>query len=78
VKASAKARVQTIATGKVELNLHASVPMSQASSSVTVSMTSGKAQAHVQAEEPPRKKLQVRRGPKGLPMLHLNGPAEEN
>jgi hypothetical protein len=40
-------------------------------------MTSGKAQAQVTAEEPPRKKLQVRRGPK-TPVLHVKAPGEEN
>jgi hypothetical protein len=40
-------------------------------------MTSGKAQAQVTAEEPPRKKLQDRRGLKA-PVLHMKGAREEN
>lgn len=51
--------------------------MSQAISSVTIKMTSGKAQAHVNAQEPPRKKLQARRAPKG-PLLQFKAAGEEN
>ncbi|KAG8097117.1 hypothetical protein GUJ93_ZPchr0013g34709 [Zizania palustris] len=60
IESNAKARVHTTSTGKVELNLKAFVPMSRTNSSVTVSMTSSKAQAQAHAQENPRKKLQVR------------------
>lgn len=77
VRSSAKAKVHTTSTGRVEINLHAIVPSSQASSSVTINMTSGKAQAHVEAQEPSRKKLQVRRSSQA-PVLLLGGPSEQN
>jgi hypothetical protein len=47
--------------GEVHINLHASVPLSQASSNITIANTSGKAQASATAQKPPTKKLQVRR-----------------
>ena len=67
--------MHTTSTGRVEINLHAIVPSSQASSSVTINMTSGK--AHVEAQEPSRKKLQVRRSSQA-PVLLLGGPSEQN
>ncbi|CAN6347701.1 unnamed protein product, partial [Urochloa humidicola] len=76
VRSHAKATVQTTSTGNVEMNLQANVPMSQASSSVTINMTSGKAHAQVTAQEPPRKKLPVRRPNQGQVLL-LKGPGEE-
>jgi hypothetical protein len=59
------------------MNMHASVPMSRAKSSVTITMTSGKAQAQVHAQEPARKKLQVRRRPTALVLL-LQSPGEDS
>ena len=75
IKSFAKARVQTTSSGKADMTLHANVPMSQASCSVTINVASGKAQAEVRAQEPTRKKLQVRRSA-AAPKLLLKGPSE--
>ena len=75
IRSLAKARVQTTSSGKADMTLHANVPMSQASCSVTINVASGKAQAEVRAQEPTRKKLQVRRSA-AAPKLLLKGPSE--
>ena len=46
------ARVSTQKGGSATLKLHAHLPLSQASSSVTVQVSSGKAHAKVKAKEP--------------------------
>ncbi|CAO2185314.1 unnamed protein product, partial [Urochloa humidicola] len=61
VRSSATARVRTLQGGSASINLDAQVPTSQASSRVTVRVTSGSASAHVIAQEPQRKKLTPRR-----------------
>ncbi|CAL4981941.1 unnamed protein product [Urochloa decumbens] len=61
VRSSANARVRTLQGGSASINLDAQVPTSQASSRVTVRVTSGSASAHVIAQEPQRKKLTPRR-----------------
>jgi len=55
-KASAMARVETERGGSATLNLKAQVPLSQASSSVTVQVSSGKAHAKVKAKEPAKRR----------------------
>ena len=55
-KTTAHARVSTSKGGTTELNLKAHVPMSQASSSVTVKVSSGSAYAKVSAQEPGKRK----------------------
>ena len=52
VKTSATARVNTRAGGSGTLNLEAHVPTSQASSKVTVLVTSSHARVEVKAQEP--------------------------
>lgn len=51
-KTSARARVSTSREGSASINLHAQVPMSQATSSVTVQVSAGSAYAKVSAQEP--------------------------
>ena len=46
----------TVEGSAAQLNLQANVPLSQAGSSVTIKMSSGKATAKVSAQEPPTKK----------------------
>lgn len=77
VRSTAKARVQTTSSGRADMTLQAILPMSQASSSVTVNVTSGRAQAEARVQEPTRKKLQVRRSAEA-PKLLLKGPGEDN
>jgi len=48
--------VSTSRGGSATINMKAMVPMSQASSSVTVHITSGSASAKVTAQEPPKRK----------------------
>ena len=55
-KTSAMATVETQRGGTATIKLHAQVPLSQASSSVTVQVSSGKAHAKVEATEPVKRK----------------------
>ncbi|WVZ91385.1 hypothetical protein U9M48_037565 [Paspalum notatum var. saurae] len=71
VTTSAQAKVQTLHGGTATIQLEANVPTSQACSKVNITVTSGSATAHVQAEEPKRKKLTPRRSRK-LPALLMN------
>jgi hypothetical protein len=51
------------------MRLHSNVPFSKAGSSVSITINSGKAEVHLNAQgPPPPKKLSVRRPTKG-PML---------
>ena len=51
-KTSAMAKVSTARGGDASIKLHAQVPLSQASSSVTVNVSSGSAFTKAKAQEP--------------------------
>lgn len=70
-RSSAKARVQTTDAGSATVNLVAHLPSSQASSSVTINITSGKASAQVSATEPVKKKKPSPRKSHAGPVLLL-------
>lgn len=72
IQSAARAKVSTGRTGSATVNLVANVPSSQASSSVTININSGKAVAHVSASAPasPVKKL-VPKKPRPAGMLIL-------
>jgi len=55
-RTSAVAKVSTDKGGSATLNLKAQLPLSQASSSVTVHISSGSACAKVNAQEPSKRK----------------------
>ena len=73
IRSFASARVEGSAA---QLNLQANVPLSQAGSSVTIKMSSGKATAKVSAKEPPTKKKPKRAAPSS--MLQIKGVGDQN
>ena len=73
IRSFASARVEGSAA---QLNLQANVPLSQAGSSVTIKMSSGKATAKVSAQEPPTKKKPKIAAPSS--MLQIKGVGDQN
>lgn len=68
-KTTASAKIDTTPSGSTTMRLHSNVPFSKAGSSVSITINSGKAEVHLNAQgPPPPKKLSVRRPTKG-PML---------
>lgn len=62
--------------GSAQFNLQANVPLSQAGSSVTINISSGKAHAQVSAQEPPRKKKPKKAAPSSI--LLIKEPGDQN
>lgn len=75
---SAEARVSTSKGGSAELSLKAQVPASQASSSVTVKVSSGSAYAKVTAQESGRRKTSTPAKFKQYLMLPPGGTASSS
>ena len=77
-KTSAMAKVSTARGGDASIKLHAQVPLSQASSSVTVNVSSGSAFSKVKAQEPSGKR-KTTKPPKFSEYLMLppSGPAKK-
>lgn len=72
IRSFASARVE----GSAQVNLQANVPLSQAGSSVTINISSGKASAQVSAQEPPRKMKPKKR--QSSSTLLIKGPGDQN
>ena len=77
-KTSAMAKVSTTRGGTASVTLHAQLPSSQASSSVTVNVSSGSAFSKVKAQEPSgkRKTTKLAKFSEYL-MLPPSGPAKK-
>lgn len=71
VMTSTKARVETIPGGTATIKMKAHVPNSQAGSSVTINIKSGKGVAQVSACEPPNKKTKQCSGKLVMPIMVL-------